>query len=127
MRTEADRKGLAKNGLIVSALMLLFGFGTYAATADLVAEPSAGQRFWAVAGLCVGVTALPLLVVSILQFRESSDPLNWPTWLQVPLLLLLITGAAIEWFPAGYGVAFIVVAFGLIIAFYLRFKNSHWQ
>lgn len=125
MRTELDRRELAKGGIFLSALMLLFGFGSYAATADLVAEPSAIQRFWAVAGLFVGVTALPLLVVSVLQFRKSIDPLAWPIWLQVPLLLLLITGAAIEWFPTGYGVVFMVIVCGLIVAFYLRIRNSH--
>ncbi len=124
MGTELERRELAKSGIFISALMFLFGFGTYAATADLVAEPSAGQRFWAVAGFVVGVAALPILVLSVLQFRKSIDPLVWPVWLQVPLLLLLVIGAAMPWFPAGGGTVFVVIAFGLIIAIYLRFRNS---
>ncbi len=51
------------------------------------------------------------------------NPQDWPMWLQVPLLLLLITGAALAWFTIGYG-GLIVIAFGLIVAFYLRCKNS---
>ena len=104
-------------------MMVLFGFGTYAAMADLV-EPIAGQRFWAIAGFIVGVVVLPLLVLSVLQFRRSIDPLGWPVWLQVPFLLLVITGAAMPWFHTGYGVVSVVIAFGLIIALYLRLRNS---
>lgn len=52
-----------------------------------------------------------------------SDPQSWPMWLQIPLLLLLITGAALEWFLTGYG-GLIVIAFGLVVALYLRRKNS---
>src|SRR5512146_2956147 len=107
MRTELDRRELAKGGIFVSALMVLFGFGTYAAMADLVVEPSVGQRFWAIAGFVVGVAGLPLLVLSVLQFRKSIDPLGWPVWLQVPFLLLVIFGGAIRWFPTGYGVVFV--------------------
>jgi len=32
-----------------------------------------------------------------------SDPPGWPIWLQIPLLFVLITGAAWEWFVTGYG------------------------
>lgn len=71
MKTERDRRNLAKAGIFVGALMLLFGFGSYVATADLVAQPSAGQRFWAVACFFTGVAGLPLLVFSFLQFRKS--------------------------------------------------------
>ena len=34
---------------------------------------------------------------------KMSDPLGWPIWLQIPLLFVLITGAALEWFVTGYG------------------------
>ena len=40
-----------------------------------------------------------------------SAPLGWPMWLQIPLLILLITGAALEWFVTGYG-GLLVIAFG---------------
>ena len=43
-----------------------------------------------------------------------SDPLGWPIWLQIPLLFVLITGAALEWFVTGYG-GLLVIAFGLIV------------
>ncbi len=52
------------------------------------------------------------------------DPQDWPMWLQIPLLLLLITGAALEWFISGY-CGLLVIAFGLIVAFYLRRKYSN--
>jgi len=48
-----------------------------------------------------------------------SDPLGWPMWLQMPLLILLITGAALEWFVTGYG-GLLVIAFGVIVALCLR-------
>jgi hypothetical protein len=51
------------------------------------------------------------------------DPLGWPLWLQIPLLLVLITGAALEWFVTGYG-GLLVIGFGLIIAAFLRLKYS---
>jgi hypothetical protein len=50
-------------------------------------------------------------------------PLDWPMWLQVPLLILLISGAALEWFVTGWG-GLLVIGFGLIIAFHLRRKYS---
>lgn len=53
-----------------------------------------------------------------------SNPQDWPMWLQVPLVLILITGAVLAWFTTGYG-GLVVVAFGLIVALYLRLKNSN--
>ena len=53
-----------------------------------------------------------------------SDPLGWPMWLQIPLLILLITGAALEWFVTGYR-GLLVIAFGLIVAFCLQRKYSN--
>lgn len=53
-----------------------------------------------------------------------SDPLGSPIWLQIPLLFVLITGAALEWFVTGYG-GLLVIAFGLIVAACLRRKYSN--
>jgi hypothetical protein len=53
-----------------------------------------------------------------------SGPLGWPMCWQIPLLILLITGAALEWFVTGYG-GLLVIAFGLIVAFCLRRKYSN--
>jgi hypothetical protein len=44
-------------------------------------------------------------------------------WLQIPLVILLIAGAAFEWFVTGYG-GLLVIAFGLIVAVFLRWKYS---
>jgi hypothetical protein len=53
-----------------------------------------------------------------------SDPLGWPLWLQIPLLLVLIAGAALEWFVTGYG-GLLVIGFGLVVAVFLRLKYSN--
>jgi 4-hydroxybenzoate polyprenyltransferase len=51
------------------------------------------------------------------------EPESWPTWLQVPLLILLVLGAALAWFTTGYG-GLLVAGFGLLVVIYLRFKHS---
>jgi hypothetical protein len=45
-------------------------------------------------------------------------------WLQIPLLLVLITGAALEWFVTGYG-GLLVIAFGVIVAVCPRIRHSN--
>jgi hypothetical protein len=52
------------------------------------------------------------------------DAQDWPMWLQIPLLILLIAGTALEWFVTGYG-GLLVIAFGLVVAACLRHKYSN--
>jgi len=59
----------------------------------------------------------------LIEAAEMLDPQDWPIWFQVPLLILLITGPALEWFVTGYG-GLLVIAFGLVIAACLRRKYS---
>ena len=55
---------------------------------------------------------------------KMGDPLGWPMWLQILLLVVLIAGAALEWFVTGYS-GLLVIAFGLIVAVYLRRRYSN--
>lgn len=54
-----------------------------------------------------------------------SEPESWPTWLQVPVVILLALGAALAWFTIGYGGGLLVAGFGILVAIYLRYKNSN--
>ena len=48
---------------------------------------------------------------------------SWPTWLQVPFVILLVLGAAFAWFTTGWG-GLLVAAFGVLVAIYLRYRRS---
>ncbi len=52
-----------------------------------------------------------------------TDPLTWPTWLQVMLVAILLLGAALAWFTTEWG-GFLVIAAGLLSAVYFHRKNS---
>jgi 4-hydroxybenzoate polyprenyltransferase len=53
-----------------------------------------------------------------------SDPLTWPTWLQMVLVTLLLFGAALAWFTTGWG-GLLVIAVGVLFGLYFRMKNSN--
>jgi 4-hydroxybenzoate polyprenyltransferase len=53
-----------------------------------------------------------------------SEPESWPTWLQVPVVILLALGAALAWFTTEWG-GLLVVGFGILVAIYLRYKDSN--
>lgn len=52
------------------------------------------------------------------------DPFAWPTWLQAVLVAVLLLGAALAWFTMEWG-GLLVIAFGVLVAIYLRIKNSN--
>lgn len=52
------------------------------------------------------------------------EPASWPTWLQVPVVIVLALGAALAWFTTGYG-GLLVAGFGIFVAIYLRYENSN--
>jgi hypothetical protein len=63
---------LAKAGIFVSGLMLLFGFGSYLATADLATSVTEKQAApWALLWLAVGGVGLVSLMASIIWLRKS--------------------------------------------------------
>jgi hypothetical protein len=74
MKTRINRRDLARVGIFVSVLMVLFGFGNCVATADLFAgDPRFDQHaVTRMAGTWsfVGVSGLLLLVSSIVLFRK---------------------------------------------------------
>jgi hypothetical protein len=50
------------------------------------------------------------------------EPESWPKWLRVPLAILLVLVAALEWFTAGWSAGLLVVGFGVLVAIYLRYR-----
>jgi hypothetical protein len=65
-----------------------------------------------------------LLERTVAKATNMSEPEGWPTWLQVPVVILLTLGAALAWFTTGYG-GLLVAGFGILVAIYLHFKNSN--
>lgn len=52
-----------------------------------------------------------------------TDPLAWPTWLQIALIGIVLLGAALAWFTTSWG-GVVVIAAGVLFAVYFRIKNS---
>jgi hypothetical protein len=64
-----------------------------------------------------------LMALAIAGITDMIEPESWPTWLQIPIVILLALGAALAWFATGWGGLF-VAAFGMLFAVYFRYRNS---
>ncbi len=51
------------------------------------------------------------------------DPATWPVSLQVILVTVLLFGASLAWFTTDWG-GYLPIGAGLLIAVYLRIRNS---